>query len=96
MRGIGVGHNPSALSALSAVNPRKTLRLRVVLGNSHSLDNIPFVLVGGGLGFKMGQSLKLELTPHNRLWLAIAHAFGHSIKTFGNPKLCEAGPLSLA
>ena len=27
-------------------------------GNSHTLDNIPFVLVGGGLDFKMGRSLK--------------------------------------
>ena len=24
-------------------------------GNSHTLENIPFVLIGGGLGFKMGQ-----------------------------------------
>src|SRR5213079_796909 len=29
-------------------------------GNSHTLDNIPFVLVGGGFGFKMGRSLKFE------------------------------------
>ena len=27
-------------------------------GNSHTLDDIPFVLVGGGLDFKMGRSLK--------------------------------------
>ncbi|MFM8359442.1 MAG: DUF1552 domain-containing protein, partial [Verrucomicrobiota bacterium] len=65
-------------------------------GNSHTLDNIPFVLVGGGLGFASGRSLQLALTPHNRLWLSIAHAFGHGLKTFGNPRLCEAGPLALA
>lgn len=65
-------------------------------GNSHTLDNIPFVLVGGGLGFKMGRSIQEKPTPHNRLWLAIAHAFGHGLKTFGKPALCEAGPLSLA
>ena len=29
-------------------------------GNSHTLDNIPFVLVGGGLDFKMGRSLKYK------------------------------------
>src|SRR5215510_1718732 len=29
-------------------------------GNSHTLDNIPFLLVGGGLSFQMGRSLKLE------------------------------------
>ena len=64
-------------------------------GNSHTLDNIPFVLVGNGCGFKMGRSLKLERVPHNRLHLALAHAVGHEIATFGNPSLCEAGPLKL-
>lgn len=64
-------------------------------GNSHSLDNIPFVLIGGGLGFKTGQSLQFNNEPHNRLWLAIAHAFGHTTPQFGNPRHCEAGPLSL-
>lgn len=65
-------------------------------GNSHTLDNIPFVLVGGGLGFKTGRSLRFRNEPHNRLWLAIAHAFGHELKTFGNPRYCDAGPLGLA
>ena len=65
-------------------------------GNSHTLDNIPFVLVGGGLGFKSGRSLKFERAAHNRLWVAVANAFGHEITTFGNPKLSEGGPLSLS
>jgi hypothetical protein len=64
-------------------------------GNSHSLDNIPFVLVGGGLDFKMGQSLKFDRTPHNRLLVALANGFGHDIKTFGNPNFCGAGALTL-
>jgi len=64
-------------------------------GNSHTLDNIPFVLVGGGLNFKMGRSLKLRRTPHNRLLMALAHGFGHDIKKFGNPDFCADGPLSL-
>ncbi len=64
-------------------------------GNSHTLDNIPFVLVGGGLGLGRGRAVKLEPTPHNRLWLTLAHAVGHDIKTFGNPKFCERGPVSL-
>ena len=64
-------------------------------GNSHTLDNIPFVLVGGGFGFQMGRSLKLDKTPHNRLHLALAHAVGHRLGTFGKPALCEGGPLSL-
>ena len=65
-------------------------------GNSHTLDNIPFLLVGGGFGFQMGRSVKLEKVPHNRLHLALAHAVGHRLPTFGKPSLCEGGPLSLA
>jgi hypothetical protein len=65
-------------------------------GNSHTLDNIPFALIGGGFGFKMGRSLKLEKVPHNRLHLALAHAVGHRIETFGKPALCEGGPLDLS
>src|SRR5256712_8701797 len=64
-------------------------------GNSHTLDDIPFVLVGGGFGFQMQRSLKLDKVPHNRLHLALAHAVGHRIETFGKPALCEGGPLSL-
>jgi hypothetical protein len=62
-------------------------------GNSHTLDDIPFVLVGNGLDFTMGRSLKLPKVPHNRLLLSLAHGFGHHIKTFGNPDFCGAGPL---
>ncbi len=65
-------------------------------GNSHTLDNIPFVLVGGGLDFKTGRALKLPKVPHNRLLLALAHGFGHRIETFGNPNYCGGGPLSLS
>jgi hypothetical protein len=64
-------------------------------GNSHTLDNIPFVLVGGGFGFKMGRSLQFEKVPHNRLHLALAHAVGHKIPTFGKAALCDGGPLAL-
>jgi hypothetical protein len=64
-------------------------------GSSHTLDNIPFVLVGNGLDFKMGRSLKLPKVSHNRLLLAMAHAFGDRVDKFGNPNFCAAGPLSL-
>ena len=64
-------------------------------GNSHTLENIPFVLIGGGFGFQMGRSLRLEKTPHNRLHLALAHGVGHRLETFGKPSLCEGGPLNL-
>ena len=67
-------------------------------GNSHTLDNIPFVLVGGGLDFKMGQSIRYPKggVPHNRLLLSLAYGFGHNIKTFGNKDFCGAGPLGLS
>lgn len=65
-------------------------------GNSHTLDNTPFVLVGNGLDFKMGLSKKLGKIPHNRLLLSFAHAFGHRIEKFGNPDFCGAGPLNLS
>ena len=63
-------------------------------GNSHTLDDIPFVLVGGGLDFNLGRSIKLKKVPHNRLLLSLAHGFGHRITKFGNPDFCGAGPLS--
>lgn len=64
-------------------------------GSTHTQDNIPFVMVGGGLNFAMGRSLNLKREPHNRLLMAYAHAFGHHITRFGNPDYCGAGPLSL-
>ncbi|HMC90673.1 MAG TPA: DUF1552 domain-containing protein, partial [Gemmataceae bacterium] len=63
-------------------------------GNSHTLDNIPFVLVGNGLDFRMGRSLKCKKVPHNRLLLALAHGMGHHLKLFGNPNFCGDGVLS--
>ena len=66
-------------------------------GNTHTLDNIPYVMVGGGCGFKMGRSLKFDKAAHNRLWLSVAHGIGHtSLKTFGKTELCEGGALVLA
>ena len=63
-------------------------------GNSHTLDNIPFVLVGNGLDFKMGRSLHYKKVPHNRLLMSLAHGMGHPIERFGNPDYCGGGPLS--
>ena len=53
-------------------------------GNSHTLDNIPFVLVGNGLDFKMGRSLNYDKMPPSRVLNAIDQAAdfvaGKSIK----------------
>ena len=64
-------------------------------GNSHSLDDIPWVMVGNGLGFTMGRAIDYKGVPHNRLHLAIAHAMGHTgLVRFGNPDYCGDGPLT--
>lgn len=63
-------------------------------GNSHTLDNIPFVMVGGGLGFQMGRSLRFKNMPHNRLLISLAHAYGHNIEAFGNTDLSKGGVVS--
>jgi hypothetical protein len=62
-------------------------------GNSHTLNDIPFVLVGNGLDFRMGRSLKYKNVAHNRLLLALANGMGHHIERFGNPNLCGDGVL---
>lgn len=62
-------------------------------GNTHTLDNIPFVLVGGGAGFKTGRALDYRGVPHNRLLMSIAHGYGHRVETFGNRDFCGAGVL---
>jgi hypothetical protein len=63
-------------------------------GNSHTLDNIPFVLVGNGLDFHMGRSVRFPRVAHNRLLMSLAHGMGHRLKTFGNPDFCGEGVLS--
>ena len=62
-------------------------------GNSHTLNNIPFVIIGNGIDFKMGRSLQYKNEAHNRLLLSLAHGFGHHIDKFGNPDYCGKGPL---
>ncbi len=63
-------------------------------GNSHTRDNIPFVLVGNGLGFKMGRAVEFGKVPHNRLLMSFCEAMGFPEKSFGNPNFCADGPLT--
>jgi hypothetical protein len=63
-------------------------------GNSHTLDNIPWVLVGNGLDFQMGRALKFPRVSHNRLLLSLANGMGHHLERFGNPDFCGDGPLT--
>lgn len=64
-------------------------------GNSHTLANLPMVLVGGGFGFEMGRFTKVDKVSTTRLWLAIAQAMGHEIDSFGLAELCKDGPVVL-
>ncbi len=63
-------------------------------GNSHTRNDIPFVMVGGGLGFKMGQAKKFKHEAHNRLLLSITEAMGYPEESFGNPDYCGQGALT--
>jgi len=64
-------------------------------GNSHSHDDIPWLLVGGGLGFKTGRAVQFPGVSHNRLLVTLARAMGHeSLASFGNPDYCGDGPLA--
>ena len=63
-------------------------------GNSHTRDNIPFVFIGEGLGFKMGRALDFERVPHNRLLMSITEAMGFPETSYGNPNFCKDGGLS--
>jgi hypothetical protein len=65
-------------------------------GNSHTRNNIPFVVAGNGAGWTMGRSIKHPKggIPHNRFLISLAHAFGHKIGTFGNPELSAGGAMS--
>jgi len=63
-------------------------------GNSHTLNNIPIVMVGNGLDFNMGRSIRFPNISHNRMLMSLAHGFGHHIETFGKPDFCADGPLT--
>lgn len=63
-------------------------------GNTHTMNNIPFVLAGGGLDFRLGRCIRYPMVPHNRLLLSLAHGFGHYIDRFGDPDHCADGPLT--
>lgn len=63
-------------------------------GNSHTRDNIPFVLVGGGLGWSTGQAIRFDKVHHNRLLMNFCESMGHPVESFGNPDFCAGGALT--
>ena len=62
-------------------------------GNVHAHDNMPFMLAGGGAGFRMGRFPKWIGAYHTDLLVSILNGFGGSFTTYGEPTFCR-GPLS--
>lgn len=53
-------------------------------GNTHSFDNIPFVIAGNGGGMlRSGKLLEYNKKPHADLWITLAAAMGENISQFG-------------
>jgi hypothetical protein len=66
----------------------------IAQGNTHARRDMPYVLVGGcGGALKTGRHLKFQGSYHNDLLIALAHAMGVPVQTFGNPAYCT-GPLA--
>lgn len=65
----------------------------IAVGNTHSHDDMPFLLAGSGGGyFRTGRYLRLPGASHNDLLLTLLHAFGVEAETFGDPRFSR-GPL---
>jgi hypothetical protein len=62
-------------------------------GNVHAHDDMPFMLAGGGAGFRMGRFVKYTAAYHNDLLVSILNGFGGSFTTYGEPLFCR-GPLT--
>jgi hypothetical protein len=73
----------------------------ISVGNSHSHQDMPFILAGSCGGyFKTGRFVEyprmdMKGVSHNNLLVSLCHAMGRTdVKTFGNPAYCSGGPLS--
>lgn len=72
------------------------------VGNTHSHQDMPFVLAGSCGGyFKTGRLVKFERDAankgrsHNDLLVSLCHAMGRTeVKTFGNPAYCSGEPMA--
>ena len=61
-------------------------------GNTHSHQNMPFLLAGGGWYFRTGRSLQYSNASHNGLLVSVLNAMGVQATSFGQADLCD-GPL---
>jgi hypothetical protein len=56
-------------------------------GNSHTRDDIPFLLAGDCQGyFQSGRALDLGGEPHGKLLVSLCHAMDVPVDTFGAPE----------
>lgn len=64
-------------------------------GNTHSFDNVPFVVAGGAAGqLTGGRYLTFDGVPHNRLLVSVCQLMGlDAVQTFGSTDQ-GVGPLS--
>ncbi|MGB5697244.1 MAG: DUF1552 domain-containing protein [Polyangiales bacterium] len=63
-------------------------------GNSHTRNDIPFILAGGCQGyFRTGQHIDFGGQPHGKLLVSLTHAMGQPVDTFGVAQYSQ-GPLS--
>jgi len=56
----------------------------IAVGNTHSMANMPFVMLGGGGGsIDTGRFLQYPGQNHNRLLVSLCQAFGLDVQSFG-------------
>ena len=61
-------------------------------GNVHAHDDMPFLLAGGGAGFRMGRYVRWNHNSHCDLLVSIINGMGGNVTTYGDPAFCT-GPL---
>jgi len=64
----------------------------VSMGTTHTHDNMPFLVAGGGWAFRTGRYLKYTGASHADLLISLLNAMGVELTTFGKPETCT-GPL---
>jgi hypothetical protein len=57
-------------------------------GNSHTRNNVPYVVAGGGGKWRTGRYLTFDDDPHNNFLVSLCQAMGVETDTFGNPEYC--------
>jgi hypothetical protein len=65
----------------------------VSMGTTHSHDNMPFLVAGGGWAFRTGRYVQYNADSHGQLLVSLLNAMGVPDTTFGDPTF-SAGPLN--